>query len=208
MLSLLCLTCIRLLYAGTLFALVVQTQEPRDHFTLPTSRRDEINKAVLQKELRTLEALRQLFADGLFNDTRTGKTDHCTRLRHDDVAVHGKARRHAARCGVGQHSEIKEPCIAVQAYRALVFAICIKDKMPSCILAPPAAVKPITDRRCSVAYSNKRVIFSPTTVPMLPIIKCGSMQNTAQSSPITFAVPQTTASFSRVARRALFSLFS
>ncbi len=80
--------------------------------------------------------------------------------------------------------------------------------MPSCMRAPPAAVKPMTGRRCSVAYSNRRVIFSPTTVPMLPIMKCGSMQNTAHGSSSTRSVPQMTASFSRVASLALLSLFS
>ena len=29
--------------------------------------------------------------------------------------------------------------------------------------APPETVKPTTGRECSVAYSNRRVIFSPTT---------------------------------------------
>ena len=43
--------------------------------------------------------------------------------------------------------------------------------MPSCIRAPPETVKPTTLRRYSVAYSNRRVIFSPTTVPMEPIMK-------------------------------------
>ena len=47
--------------------------------------------------------------------------------------------------------------------------------MPSCILAPPEAVNITTGRLCSVAYSNARAIFSPTTLPMLAMKKWESM---------------------------------
>ena len=54
---------------------------------------------------------------------------------------------------------------------ALILAICIKEKIPSCILAPPEVVNIINGSFLSVAYSIKDVILSPTTVPILPIIK-------------------------------------
>ena len=46
-----------------------------------------------------------------------------------------------------------------------ILAICIKLKLPSCIRAPPEAHTIITGRDLLVAYSIKRVIFSPTTDP-------------------------------------------
>ena len=87
-------------------------------------------------------------------------------------------------------------------------AICINERMPSCMRAPPETVKPTTGRERSVAYSNSRVIFSPTTVPMLPIIKLGSIKNRAQGCPSIWAVPHTTPSFSRAASLALRSFWS
>ena len=46
---------------------------------------------------------------------------------------------------------------------AEVFAICINDTIPSCILAPPEQQNRMTGRPWRVASSNERVIFSPTT---------------------------------------------
>ena len=54
---------------------------------------------------------------------------------------------------------------------AAVLAICIREKMPSCIRAPPLAAKMMRGRRRRVAYSAARVTFSPTAVPMLPMKK-------------------------------------
>src|SRR5690625_5573172 len=47
--------------------------------------------------------------------------------------------------------------------------------MPSCILAPPDAVKMMTGNLLSLARSSARTIFSPTTAPILAILKKGSM---------------------------------
>ena len=91
---------------------------------------------------------------------------------------------------------------------ALTLAICINERMPSCILAPPETVYPTTGRLCWAAYSNRRAIFSPTTVPMLPIMKLGSITNRAQGSPPILAAPHTTPSFSREASLALRSFWS
>ena len=46
-----------------------------------------------------------------------------------------------------------------------VFAICISDTSPSCMRAPPEAVNMTTGRCRRVARSNRRVTFSPTTLP-------------------------------------------
>ena len=50
-----------------------------------------------------------------------------------------------------------------------VFAICIREIIPSCILAPPEQQNKITGSFSSVARSTAEAIFSPTTWPMLPI---------------------------------------
>ena len=44
---------------------------------------------------------------------------------------------------------------------ALVLAICIRERMPSCIRAPPLAEKMMRGSLCFWAYSTARVIFSP-----------------------------------------------
>ena len=65
----------------------------------------------------------------------------------------------------------------------------------------------MTGRRCASAYSNVRVIFSPTAAPMLPIMKYGSIRNRAQGWPLMRPVPQTTASGSLLEARTV-SIFS
>lgn len=64
-----------------------------------------------------------------------------------------------------------------------VFAICISEMIPSCILAPPEQQNNITGSLSSVARSNALVIFSPTTWPMLPIINLESITPSTVSSP-------------------------
>jgi hypothetical protein len=54
------------------------------------------------------------------------------------------------------------------ARAAEIFAICIRLKVPSCILAPPEAAKMTTAPRFSNARSISRVIFSPTAEPIDP----------------------------------------
>ena len=57
----------------------------------------------------------------------------------------------------------------------LVFAICIRETQPSCILAPPEA-EMIRRGRCrSRAISAARVTISPTAAPMLPPMNPKSM---------------------------------
>ena len=80
--------------------------------------------------------------------------------------------------------------------------------MPSCMRAPPETVTPSTGSPCSAAISNVRVIFSPTTVPMEPIMNCASMTNRAAACPPMRPVPQTTPSGRPVALRAAESFFS
>ncbi|MPM49920.1 hypothetical protein SDC9_96654 [bioreactor metagenome] len=90
----------------------------------------------------------------------------------------------------------------------LTFAICIKDMMPSCILAPPEAVKTMIGSFSTVARSNASVSFSPTTFPMLAMIKFESITHKATLCLLMNAAPVTTASSSPVFSLAIFNLFS
>ena len=81
---------------------------------------------------------------------------------------------------------------------ALVFAICIREIHPSCILAPPEQAKMITGSFSSVARSTIRVIFSPTTCPMLLIINRASQTPMADFCPWILQLPVTMASFNLV----------
>src|SRR6267378_2946734 len=63
---------------------------------------DEVELAVLQQELRALEALGERLADRLGDDARPGEADERARLGHDHVTEHREARRDAAGRRVGQ----------------------------------------------------------------------------------------------------------
>jgi len=56
-----------------------------------------------------------------------------------------------------------------------VLASCMRERMPSCMRAPPEAVTVITARRSARARSNVRATFSPTTEPIEPPMKKKSM---------------------------------
>ena len=98
------------------------------------------------------------------------------------------------------------PFSANRARAALVFAICMRDKIPSCIRAPPLAAKRIRGSLFFPAYSMASVSFSPTAALMLPMRKRLSSTPTTQRLPPTVPVAVTTASFMPVLRRALSSL--
>ena len=82
-----------------------------------------------------------------------------------------------------------------------VFAICIRDTIPSCILAPPEHVKMMIGNLICVARSTARVIFSPTTSPMLPIMKSAPMTAITTSFPKILPFPVPTASSRFVTER-------
>ena len=63
----------------------------------------------------------------------------------------------------------RPPFSLKSAMAALVFAICMRDRMPSCMRAPPLALNMISGSLWSRAYSMASVILSPTATPMLPM---------------------------------------
>ena len=78
-------------------------------------------------------------------------------------------------------------------------AICISEKIPSCIRAPPPEPETITSgRRWRVASSMARVSFSPTTEPMLPMMKLLSVTPKTMRMPRMNPWPTIAASLSPV----------
>ena len=101
--------------------------------------------------------------------------------------------------------EIKgRPAAASRPKAALVFAICISEKMPSCMRAPPEALTTTHGIFSRRAASMARVIFSPTALPMAPPQKRKSITATATGMPWIRPAPQTTASARPLSRSYFF----
>ncbi len=83
---------------------------------------------------------------------------------------------------------------------ALILAICISDSAPSIIRAPPDAHTMMSGTRSASARSAARVIFSPTTTPMLPPMKAYSIAAITTGMPSMAPVPMMTASLRPVLR--------
>ena len=62
---------------------------------------------MLYEELGSLETFRELLPDRLLDDTRSGKSDECPRLRKDDISEHRETCRHAARRRISQNTHIE-----------------------------------------------------------------------------------------------------
>lgn len=86
-------------------------------------------------------------------------------------------------------------------------AICIRDTIPSCILAPPEQQKINTGSLYLMARSMAAVIFSPTVCPMLDIKNRESQIPSTMSSPNTLQRPTVTASSNPVFSPGLGQLF-
>ena len=77
------------------------------------TRNDRIAKAVLQQKLGALESLGQALVHVLLDRARAGKRRQGIGLGQDDVALHGKARSHAAGRGIGEHRDVQTACLAM-----------------------------------------------------------------------------------------------
>ncbi len=86
-----------------------------------------------------------------------------------------------------------------------IFAICISERAPSIIRAPPEQHTITIGTRSSIARSIARVIFSPTTTPMLPPMKPYSIDATIARSPSIVPVAVMIASLSPVDSTPAFS---
>ena len=83
----------------------VQGQKLGQHAAHLGALHDGVDKPVLERELRRLEALGQLLLDGVADDPLAGEPDERAGLGQDDIALHGERRRHAAGRGVGEHGD-------------------------------------------------------------------------------------------------------
>ena len=97
-------------------------------------------------------------------------------------------------------TETKSPPEAFnRASDALVFAICINESIPSSMRAPPPEPEMnMKGQLFSRASSMARLIFSPTTDPMLPRRKRESLTPKITGCPPIIAVPTRQASLSPV----------
>ena len=86
------------------------------------------------------------------------------------------------------------PAFLSFASAALLFAICIRERILSCILAPPDEENTSTGAFFSRPSSIARVTFSPTTEPMLPPRNPKSKTATTTSWPFIRPEPVTMAS--------------
>ncbi len=84
----------------------------------------------------------------------------------------------------------------------VVFAICKRERMPSCMRAPPDAVHTTSGSESSTARITRRANISPTAAPMEPPRKRKSMTPRATGIPSMRQVPATRASARPVSIRA------
>ena len=88
---------------------------------------------------------------------------------------------------------------------AVVFDSCMRERVPSCIRAPPEAQTTIAGIRSANAVSKQRASFSPTTLPMLPPMNRKSKIAIATRTRSISPIPHTRASRSPVFTRAASS---
>src|SRR5579884_44170 len=79
-----------------------------------------------------------------------------------------------------------------------VFGICISERIPSCIRAPPELVTVTSGTPRSVAESHARENFSPTALPIEPPMNAKSITASSIGCPSSDACPTTIASPSPV----------
>ena len=77
---------------------------------------------------------------------------------------------------------------------AEVLAICMREKIPSCMRAPPEELKTMQGMRRSKARSMTRATFSPTTEPIEPPMNSKAKQPTETWWPPMAPTPETKAS--------------
>ena len=157
---------------------------------------DKIHEAFFLQEFAALKAVGQFDFDRVPDGSRAGKADEGFGFGEDEIAQHGEACRDATGGGIGEQADEKSTDVVEAGEGALVLAICISDSVDSCMRAPPEQETMIRGNFSSAAASMVRVIFSPTTLPMEPIMNVGSMAASMMGRPLMKALPQTTASFS------------
>ena len=97
------------------------------------------------------------------------KNKQCSGLGQHHVGQGGETGQHATGGGMREHGdEGRSPASASISSATTVFAICIRERMPSCIRAPPDADTTTSGHASSTAAATSRPKRSPTTEPMEP----------------------------------------
>ena len=92
---------------------------------------------MLQQELRPLEALGQLLADGLLDDAGAGESDQRPGLADVEVAQHGEAGGDASGGGVGEDGDEGDAGLVEAGQRGGDLGKLQEVTMPSIMRAPP-----------------------------------------------------------------------
>ena len=171
-------------------------------------RHDGVNEAVLQQVFGPLEALGQLFTDGLLDDAGPRKPDQRPRLCQHDIAQAGKAGGDAAGGGVGEHRDIQPPMLRKALDGSGGLGHLHQREDPLLHAGAAAGGKQDQGSLFLSAYSTRRVTFSPRAALMLPIKKRLSRTPAATFWPSMRPMAVTTPSPRPVRRRVLSSLAS
>ena len=121
---------------------------------------DQVDHAVVEEIFGPLKPFRKLLADGLLDHPGTGKADEGLGFGDIDVPEHGETGGHPAGGGIGQDRDEGSPCSFMTARAAEVLAICMRERMLSCIRAPPEAEKMMNGVRAA-RPARWRGLFSP-----------------------------------------------
>ena len=170
------------------------------------ARNDHVDDAVLEQIFGALESLGQLLADGLLDHPLAGEADQRARLGDLDVAEHRVGGGDAAGRRIGEDDDIGQARLpsALRA-RPSSAASASASGSPSCIRAPPAAVKMMYGQRSAIAARTPATNAAPTAVPIEPPMKAKSCTPTIAVWPSILPRALTSASRSPLAARALFS---
>ena len=182
----------------------MNAQQPGESVPHLCAGHHRVHKAVLHLKFRSLKALRQRLADRLLRPANPMSAPGSARMMSPKDA---KLAVTPPVVGSVRTERYTRPVRANRSSAALVLAICMRDRIPSCIRAPPLAQKKISGSFALAAYSTARVSFSPTAALMLPIKKRLSITPTTQRTPPIAPTAVTAASPSPVFRWA-FSNFS
>ena len=142
---------------------------------------DDVEHAVLEQELAALEALGQLLPDRLLDDARAGEADERLRLGDVEVAQHREARGHAAGRRIGQDRDVGQPR-AIEARERGADLRHLHQRQRAFHHPRAARAGHDDDRQRAARWRARspRVIFSPTTTPMLPPMNLYSIAATTR----------------------------